>query len=438
MELDELFRLKLENSELIPGDGVRISLMRKTGRKEFLRFNPSRFNIWYLGGIAAVALTAVILLGTARQGKNREETKPAQPEMESVVKSIQVQSQNQVAGGEVKSSTAPAVKKDFKKDAGNYESSHVEKGLAEKPVGANTTDVVRGKRAETPEKSGIIMEKLTGGNITGFQLQKKTLASFDASVSAGCFPLKVQFTNRSAAWDSCRWIFGDGGYSTKADPEWIFDNPGEYKVSLKVFGPGGSESSTTLTVNVYPHPKARFEIDPQKPILPDDQIRFINYSTDAVKYRWEFGDGKTSESPEPEHKYSRYSSYNVRFIVWSEHGCADSLVLKDAFAVSGCFINFPNAFIPNVDGPSGGNYSTKSDEVAQIFHPVTSGVSEFQMRIFSRSGILIFESNDINTGWDGYHKGQLCETGVYIWKVRGAYKNGETFVKMGDVTLLKK
>jgi hypothetical protein len=65
-------------------------------------------------------------------------------------------------------------------------------------------------------------------------------------------------------------------------------------------------------------------------------------------------------------------------------------------------------------------------------------VSDFQLRIFSKKGILIFESNDIYIGWDGYLKGQLCDPGVYIWKVRGTYKNGEPFVKMGDVTLLKR
>ena len=34
-------------------------------------------------------------------------------------------------------------------------------------------------------------------------------------------------------------------------------------------------------------------------------------------------------------------------------------------------------------------------------------------------------------------KGQLSEPGVYIWKVRGSYLNGDTFIKMGDITLLK-
>jgi hypothetical protein len=113
------------------------------------------------------------------------------------------------------------------------------------------------------------------------------------------------------------------------------------------------------------------------------------------------------------------------------------MLVKNAFSGSGCFIDFPNAFIPGSGGPAGGYYSIKTDEAARIFHPSTSGVIDYHLKIFSKLGILIFETNDINIGWDGYFKGQLCEPGVYIWKVRGTYKNGEPFVKMGDVTLLK-
>ena len=79
----------------------------------------------------------------------------------------------------------------------------------------------------------------------------------------------------------------------------------------------------------------------------------------------------------------------------------------------------------------------ESDEAAQVFHPSVSGVTEYHLKIFSKLGIPIFESNDLNLGWDGYNKGQLCEPGVYIWKVRGKYSNGEPFTKMGDVILLK-
>jgi hypothetical protein len=109
----------------------------------------------------------------------------------------------------------------------------------------------------------------------------------------------------------------------------------------------------------------------------------------------------------------------------------------NAFSGSEYFIEFPNAFIPNPDGPVGGSYSSKSDEGAEIFHPSFSGVSDYHLKIFSKLGILIFESNDINIGWDGYIKGQLSNPGVYVWKVRGNFRNGEPFIRMGDVTLLK-
>jgi len=53
MDLEELFRSKLENAEVIPDLSVRKSLMRKLAWKEFLRFNPVRFNIYYAAGIFA-------------------------------------------------------------------------------------------------------------------------------------------------------------------------------------------------------------------------------------------------------------------------------------------------------------------------------------------------------------------------------------------------
>ena len=48
-----MFRNKLENAEVIPDASVNAELMNKLGRKEFLRFNPSKFNIYYFGMIIA-------------------------------------------------------------------------------------------------------------------------------------------------------------------------------------------------------------------------------------------------------------------------------------------------------------------------------------------------------------------------------------------------
>jgi PKD repeat protein len=261
--------------------------------------------------------------------------------------------------------------------------------------------------------------------------------SIESSVAEGCVPLKVRFHCATPLTDSCLWSFGDGGYSSLKEPEWLFDVPGEYNVSLEVYGTGGLHSLTKTEVTVFPKPVARFEISPENAVLPNDEITFHNFSANAVKFKWNFGDGNSSSLFEPKYYYKSYGNYDISLVATSENGCSDSVIVQNAFSDSGYFIEFPNAFIPNPTGPSNGYFSQKSDESSQVFHPVFNGVSDYQLRIFSRRGILIFESNDISIGWDGYFKGQLSEPGVYVWKVRGNFMNGEPFTKMGDVTLLK-
>ncbi len=260
---------------------------------------------------------------------------------------------------------------------------------------------------------------------------------FEASSEEGCTPLKVRFHTNAGLCDSCRWTFGDGGFSSEKDPEWIFDAEGEYKVGLTVFCSDRLPGTYMKTIIVHPRPVARFEIAPDNPSIPGDQISFINYSAGAATYKWNFGDGTVSSDFEPKHIYEKPGSYNVSLVAVSDKGCIDSMKVENAFSGSEYFIKFPNAFIPNPQGPSGGYYSARSSQSSDVFYPVFSGVTEYQLKIFSKIGILIFESNDIMVGWDGYLNGALNTAGVYIWKVRGKFRNGESFIRMGDVTLLK-
>jgi PKD repeat protein len=434
MNVRELFRNNLENSEVIPGDSVRNELMKRLGRKEFVRFNPSRFNVYYLGGIAAAVIVSAIMLTTGTDPGNSVQNINIVPENE--ISDITDSNTFVIPVGE------PArfgEKKDLKVQSDRTiknERSDQPKAIIVLPVipKADIKDSVKGSSDILPKSNESINNR--NGNYIPEKV-KVLSASYETSVISGCSPLKVRFMNHSVASASCQWQFGDGGFSSEKDPEWIFDVEGDYKIVLKVQDSIGRQETASTIITVHPKPVARFESVPDKPVLPDDNIRFLNYSTDAVRYRWDFGDGKTSNEFEPDHKYMKYGNYNLKLIAWSNFGCSDTMLVKNAFSGSGCFIEFPNAFIPGTEGPVGGYYSIKSDESARIFHPTTSGVAEYHLKIFSKLGILIFESNDINIGWDGYFKGQLCEPGVYIWKVRGAFKNGEPFVKMGDITLLK-
>ena len=435
MGISELFRRKLENAEIIPDASVNKKLMRSLARHEFIHFYPARFNIYYLGGILAAVITAGIILFSG--GRNNASQTPAninaEPDTISRNAVISITAGSIVRQEPVKTaSRTPYYQKDKIKsvpkpvsDINNIHNNETGNTNRIVPAGINSSI----SKNEFFPKTSDDYKKLQG--------RRNDDVLFEPSALAGCVPLKLHFNNKVSSCDSCRWTFGDGGYSTQKNPDWIFDVEGDYQVILQVFGPDGRKASSSASVKVYPKPRARFEISPERVVLPDDEIRFLNYSANGVRFEWDFGDGISSDLFEPRHKYLKFSNYNVRLVVLSENGCADSLIVMNAFSGSEYFIDFPNAFIPNPDGSSGGFYSSKSDEGAQVFHPAFSGVSGYQLKIFSKLGILIFESNDVNIGWDGYYKGQLSNPGVYIWKVRGNFLNGEPFIKMGDVTLLK-
>jgi len=435
--LRQLFRRKLGNAEVLPDAAIRAKLMRRVAREEFMRFIPSRFNIYYLGGILFSGITiAVLVFATIHFDKTGNKSLAA-----SIISNKDTNTYLEINISQPERKVAvvpPVVQKNAVKI--NHKAVSAAKQITS-PATVTRPDSLIGLQHATVTNDLPQKDLFTNGNAEALKLQTSVKAGesmIQPELASGCAPFKVRFHSNSEVSDSCRWTFGDGGFSSARDPEWIFDVEGEYKVVLQVYRQDGSIFASTATVNVNPKPTAHYEIMPENAILPRDEIHFLNFSTNAVKCMWDFGDGTTSDIFEPSHKYSKFGSYDVRLVVFSDKGCSDSLVVLNAFSGSEYFIDFPNAFIPNPQGPSGGYYSPKSDEAAQVFHPSFSGVSEYQLKVFSKLGIPIFESNDVNSGWDGYHKGQLCEPGVYIWKVRGKFRNGEPFIKMGDVTLLKK
>lgn len=435
-ELIELFRKNLGNAEVIPDPSVNSKLMRQLARREFVTFNPARFNVYYLGGLVVAAVAAsIILLSDGIDGPpvtvdvpaNESAVTSEMPVIDySEAATAKTYTYTDTGVSEEKTGGQPLPESEERKVSPVTESAKERERVLFDHTDLNTVIT----RNDLFRNIVIDTDKLIS---TGKAVKKE----FISSVNEGCLPLKVRFINLAGDFDSCRWTFGDGGSSYNKAPEWIFDVEGEYRVTLELFSSDKLVSTSSDIIKVYPRPVANFEISPERPVIPDDAIRFINFSAGAVKSLWDFGDGNRSDLFEPQHKYLSYGSYDVKLVVFNEYGCPDSIMVRNAFSGSAYFIEFPNAFIPNPDGTSGGVYSSKSDESAHVFHPVSHGVSEYQLKIFSKLGILIFESNDINIGWDGYLNGQMSNPGVYIWKVRGKYRNGEPFIKMGDLTLLK-
>jgi hypothetical protein len=50
---------------------------------------------------------------------------------------------------------------------------------------------------------------------------------------------------------------------------------------------------------------------------------------------------------------------------------------------------------------------------------------------------VIFESNDIEKGWDGTFEGRLVQSDVYAWIIEVQWTNNNWFSKTGSITLMR-
>ena len=84
-------------------------------------------------------------------------------------------------------------------------------------------------------------------------------------------------------------------------------------------------------------------------------------------------------------------------------------------------------------------FSPNSDDKNEVFHVLhTCPVSSFNIHIYNRWGMLVFESADIDQGWDGNFRGVAQPSEVYMWfacvKAKGSTKENCT---TGTVTLVR-
>jgi gliding motility-associated-like protein len=254
----------------------------------------------------------------------------------------------------------------------------------------------------------------------------------------GCPPLTVSFYNNTLDATSFLWEFGDGMMSQETSPTHTYNVSGTYVVKLTASGSGGISVSDDIQIVVHDKPLALFEVVPKVIYIPGEKPRFINRSVGATLYEWDFGDGTQSDAFSPDHQFDAPGIYNISLRATNNEGCEDLFSLREAIKVEqGGELNFPNAFTPNPGGQSGGRYEF-GDPRNHVFYPFTQkGIVEYRLQIFTRWGELLFESNDVEIGWDGYHKGRLAAQGVYIWRVRYKTADGKVNVRAGDVTLIR-
>jgi len=264
--------------------------------------------------------------------------------------------------------------------------------------------------------------------------------SFSVNKSDGCEPLDVRFSLKIKGDTTIpdilfgldyEWSFGDGTKSNVRNPIHRYSKSGVYDVKLKVSTNKGCDTIIVYNnyIKVYENPLANFSTNPDKNVkitLP--KFVFINKSyPDSSTYIWTFGDGDSSKLKNPIHMYpSEVASYSVKLLVITENGCIDTM-FKELSILPSITVYIPNAFTPDNNGP------LNNDR----FDVVGLGINKFEISIFNRWGEKIYQSYDINDGWDGKYMGIAVQQGVYVYIVKVSDIDDEIYYYYGTITLIR-
>ncbi|MCX6185777.1 MAG: gliding motility-associated C-terminal domain-containing protein [Bacteroidetes bacterium] len=182
-------------------------------------------------------------------------------------------------------------------------------------------------------------------------------------------------------------------------------------------------ATTTKKIIVANKPKASFTYSPDTNYV-NIPVNFIPDTIGIKSFLWNFGDGSSDSIIFPSHTFKTENIFKVWLKVTSKYGCEDStyrdvkISNKKSFAV-------PNVFSPN------------NDNVNDKFLIKSSSIDKYHISIYNRWGSLVYESNNIEEGWDGTFMQQPCSDAVYYYIANIIDTNHIEQNIYGTVTLIR-
>ncbi|RFM26090.1 PKD domain-containing protein [Deminuibacter soli] len=249
--------------------------------------------------------------------------------------------------------------------------------------------------------------------------------------AAGCYPYTAKFSNTSLAGQQFYWDFGDGTASQEVEPVHAYTQTGTFTIKLLVIDSSACnlKDSISKTIVITPNPTASFTYSPVPP-QSNTPVNFMNTSTGAVTYLWEYGDGDTLRTTlhdtTIQHIYEATSIYKACLYASNQYGCTDS-ACQAISAVVTPLVDVPNAFTPNGDG------------INDVVMLRGYGIAKLNFRIYNRWGEMVYQATDPkqNSGWNGRYKGTVQPQDVYTYVADVVFYDGSTYQKKGDITLLR-
>jgi gliding motility-associated-like protein len=210
-----------------------------------------------------------------------------------------------------------------------------------------------------------------------------------------------------------------------------FNSVGCFNVTLELTSSAGCINSITQNniVCVSAIPVADFIWAPENATILNPTVNFLNASSGATDYIWDFAGLGTSTDQNPTFAFPGDSAntYLVCLLSSNVDGCFDT-VCHDILIYDEFLVYVPNSFTPDNDG--------KND----IFLPILNGFDplSYEFLVFNRWGELIFQTAQTNSGWDGNHKSLESKADIYVWKIKVKSNFDSTIHEyIGHVNLLR-
>lgn len=194
---------------------------------------------------------------------------------------------------------------------------------------------------------------------------------------------------------------------------------------------GCASNYVLANVQVDPLFMPNFSISPMQVELSDPNITISNVVYPNHTYSWNIlGELMANNSPSFTYQLPfQEGTYPITVNVSNELGCTDSATI---------FIEITNTlsvYVPNAFTPDG-------EEQNSMFNPVFSpgfSPSSYQFTIYNRWGEIVFQSQDLNQGWNGYLiDGIKCQDNVYNYHLSFRVEDGNEWTEIyGFVNLIK-
>lgn len=281
-------------------------------------------------------------------------------------------------------------------------------------IGTYTATATNAQGCTAPATGSIVLTRLIAA-IPAF--------SFDSY----CINTPISFTNQTvttgAGTVSYAWSDNLGNSATTTNTSLTYANTGSYNVKLRVQSTVCTNlaDSITRTVAVESALPATRYTPVDAAINDDTQLQARNFGT---SYTWIPSTGLNNAfTRTPIANIAQQQQYRIAIRVPSGCVTVDTVLVR---VHENYTVYVPNVFTPNGDG--------RNDKV--IILPV--GITQLRsFRIYNRWNKKVFETSDINGGWDGKVDGVLQPMDTYVWKVEAIAKDGNLIAKTGSITLLR-